>query len=143
MPIPWGAVGKVLAHFWRELAIVVLMAMIWWKNDTIGDLKAEAEGWNTAVKTLKKTLENNDQAIRDCEQINAENDAEITRLENVNAVEIAAAEARADRAEADIQEFYDNADHLRGTDATCRTLDDALPDAILDGLRDPAADRSH
>jgi hypothetical protein len=106
-------------------------------------LKAQARGWDIAVTTLKGALEKNQTAIKDCEATNDSNTSEIGRVK----ADLDAAEANVNtinrNSDTDIERFHRDAQAMRGTDTTCRTLDDPLPDAFVAGVRRPAAADHH
>jgi hypothetical protein len=109
----------------------------------VAELEAQAKGWDAAVTTLMHSLENNKNALVECEATNEQNTAEVARL----GVALDKAEARVtlldERATDSIEGFEREANAIRNTDPTCRTLDDALPDSFIGGVRRPATADPH
>ena len=106
-------------------------------------LEQREKGWDAAVTTLTAVLEKNQSAISECQATNKQNTAEIGRVNR----DLDKAEARVtlldERSDDRIEDFKRDADSLRGTDPTCRTLDDPLPDSFVGSVRKPAATGSH
>lgn len=119
------------------LLIGLLAFLVWHRGNVIDKLERKIKGWDAAVQTIKETIDKNAAAIADCEAVNLANKeaADEQSLAALGAVtRVAGLWKQADK---DLEDIYNEAERLRGTDTTCRTLDDPLPDDFLAGVRKP------
>jgi hypothetical protein len=84
-----------------------------------------------------RDMATNQTAFEDCQSVNQKNIDEAIAQERLAAeavVRDAVARALADK---QVEDIHARANEIRGQDTQCRTLDDALPDAFVAGVRRP------
>jgi len=143
--ISWKAIGGFIIRYWPYILVAVLIWFVWHRGNVIenleADLKTEKQkitGFSLAIDTLDHALKNNTAAIKECEITNSKNTSEIGRLQIDLDESEAIVTALGINSDEDIERFRRETEAMRGTDTTCRTLDDNLPERFIGGVRQPS-----
>ena len=127
--VPWGAVGKLIARFWREFIIACLVFWVWHRGNVIEALELELdeadkiiEGYKASYKKISETLAVNEESLLECVAVNHANIEEAERQAAMVAEAIARAEMQKQVFDARMGEINAEAQAYRGRDTGCRSL---------------------
>ena len=121
----------------KWLAVLAAVGSVLWYIKTAEHNRAEVTRLSAELQTSQSQTQQNQAAFDECQAVNESNRAAAAEQERRMQEAVARAAVLRAMADRDIGDIHAQAETIRGTDPTCRTLDDPLPDSFVAGVRKP------